>query len=77
MCSDIGPSPSLNLIADEVHRHGKKWPGADRIIKVPFRTTADRDSFIRSFNAHRDGYFGPGSKRDILHTFCLRHGFIV
>ena len=51
MYSDISPSLFLHLIADEVHRHGKKRPGADRIIKVPFRITADRDSFIRSFNA--------------------------
>ena len=50
MCSDISPSLFLHLIAD-VHRHGKKRPGADRIILLPFCTTADRASFIRSFDA--------------------------
>ena len=55
MCSQIGIA--TDLIPDEIHRHGSRKAGYNRIIKVPFKSTAARDTFIRHFNKFRHECF--------------------
>lgn len=40
---------SDSVVLDGIHRHGGKTNGRARIVKVPFRTKEDRDSFLYGF----------------------------
>ena len=62
ICSLIGVAG--DLAPEEIHRHGTRKPGFNRIIKVPFKSSAARDTFIRQFNKFRHQCF-PAAARPI------------
>ena len=62
ICSQIGVA--ADLVPEEIHRHGRCKAGSIRIIKVPFKSSAARDTFIRHFNKFRRQCF-PSAARPV------------